>query len=105
MGAFVRWIESINHAVEAVAAAKLLNTMLEEPAVLGVLPLYLVALAWLGHRWTTGRQPRRWSRSHGFHLGAGPLRLLTAVAALAVGLLIAVARAAGRSTFHSGARF
>lgn len=105
MGLLVGWIEALEQAAEAVEVAKLFRAMLEDPALLGVLPLYLLAFARLAHRWTTRRRPRRRRISQGLRLGAGLLHLLGAVALLALGLILAVARAAGRSTFHSGARF
>lgn len=101
----ISWIEALKQGAEAVEATRLLTAVLKDPATLGVLPLYLAASAWLAHRLTTRRRPcrRRLSRARAPEVGL--LRFLSAVAFLALGLLLAVARTAGRSTFHSWARF
>ena len=105
MGPLVGWVEALEQAAEAVEIAELFRAMVEDPALWGVLPLYLSAFAWLAHRWTTRSRPRRRRLSRGLRIGAGFLHFLSAVAFLGLGTLVAVARAAGRSTFHSGARF
>ena len=73
--------------------------------LLGVASIYLLAFAWLAYRWVKLRRFRHHNPSCGIPVLEGPVRLLSAVLILAIGLLFAVARAAGRSTFHAGGRF
>ena len=105
MGSLVGWIEALKHGPEVVGLARFLLAALQDQAILGVLPLYALAFAWLTHRWMPRGRPHRLTLSRGSHLGGGLLRLLGAVLFLALGLFLAVTRSAGRSTFHSGARF
>lgn len=99
-------IPLLKQAVEIVDIRDVIATGLAEPAVPGILLLYLLALMWLALRWAARLRRRRSSGpSRGIPLGGGVLRLLCAAALLALGLLLTIARTAGRSTFHSGARF
>jgi len=105
MGSLTHWIEALKQWAAAVELAEPLAAVLEDPSVLSVPALDLLACAWLVHRWVTRHRPRRRNRSYGLRAAAGVLRFLSAVVGLVLGLLLAVARAEGRSTFHSGARF
>jgi len=105
MGSLTRWIEALKQWAAAVEFAEPLTALLEDPSVLSVPALYLLACAWLVDRWVMRHRLRRRPPSHGLRVGAGFLSSLSAAVLLVVGLLLAVARAAGRSTFHSGARF
>ena len=104
-------MEAINVCTDAPSqleqAIQLLATALRaEPDLLGIVPLYVLAVGWMVHRWLKPDSQRYRTRfALGIAAGAGLLRLLSAVVVLALGLLFAVARTAGRSTFHAGGRF
>ena len=105
MGRFVG-IEVLKQAVGAAEARDVAAALIADPGVLGVVALHLLAFTWLAHRFTARSRSRRRSRLHqGARVAGGLFWLLGAVVFLALGLLLAVARSAGRSTFHSGARF
>jgi hypothetical protein len=105
MGSLTHWIEALKQWAAAVEFAEPLTALLEDPSVLSVSALHLLACAWLIHRWVMRHRPRSRRPSHGLRAAAGALGTLSAVVGLVLGLLLAVARAEGRSTFHSGARF
>ena len=87
------------------AAEGLAVTRVADPAALPFLLLYLLAALWLVRRAMVPRCRRGSRSSLGLGVAGGLLRLLGVVATLTLGLLVAVAKTAGRSTFHSGARF
>lgn len=71
-----------------------------------IVPLYAIAFAWLAYCWTRRHRPvHRHCLSLGARAVEGLLRPFSAVVFLALGLLVALARAAGRSTFYTGRRF
>ncbi len=105
MGSLTHWIEALKQWAAAVELAEPLAALLEDPSVLSASALHLLAGAWLVHRWVVRHRPRRRPPSHALRAGAGVLGFLSTVVGLVLGLLLAVARAEGRSTFHSGARF
>jgi hypothetical protein len=99
-------IELLKHAAGAVEIHDSFLVSLADPAVLGTSLMYLLAFAWLAYRLAPRyRAGCRRHLRHSARAGGGLLRLVGAVVFLAVGLFLAVARSAGRSTFHSGARF
>lgn len=106
MGAVVGRIEFLRQAIEAVHRLHGLVGPFADPAVLRIVPLYLLVFAWFAYRWTSrSRRRRRTSPRDRLRVGEGLLRPFGAAATLALALLFAVARVAGRSTFHSGRRF
>lgn len=71
----------------------------------GDMPVYAFALACLAYRWMVGRVAGHRDGLHGIRVMAWILRFLSAMFLLVVALIIAVARCAGRSTFHAGRHF
>lgn len=105
MGSLLGYMEVLRQAARAAEAAKLLHAAAEDPALSVLLPVYVIALAWLAHRLTRRRRPSRRSRSRSPRPMTGLPSLCRAVTIIAVDLIVALARVAGRSTFHSGRRF
>ena len=105
MGVLVGRIEFLREALEAVHRLQGLMGPFADPAVLGIAPLYLLVFAWFAYRWMSRPRRRRGRPRDGLRVGEGLLRPFGAAATLALALIFAVARVAGRSTFHSGRRF
>lgn len=96
----------VSQAVSFVDLRDLVVTAFAEAGVRGAVLMYISALAWLALRWAARPRRRRLAAlPRGIPAGRGLVRVLCAVSFVTLGLLLTVARSAGRSTFHSGARF
>jgi hypothetical protein len=77
---------------------ELVTTLRTDPMRLGALWLYPFAIMWLVYLWRTRHQARREEqRTRGMAVMGGVVRIFGAVALLFVGVLMSLARVAGRS--------
>ena len=95
------WIELLHQVEEAEAIRDLVANSRAD--LLGMISA--LALTWFAHRWVTFRSGRRHHFSIGTRVMGGLLQLLISLVLLVLGLVFAVARTAGRSTFYAGGRF
>lgn len=100
MERLVDWIDSLKQLELTAEIRNLVEVSGVDLELLGVALLYAFALAWLVSRlWTRRRQaPRR--SPDGEAAAESLLRFLGTLALLAVAILLALARAAGRPMYH-----
>lgn len=98
------WIELLRQAEQF--GRECLALLHADSDLLNIVPLYALAVAWLAGSLRFVARSASASRVRiVVHVLGGLLRLLVSLLLVMLGLLFAVARAAGRSTFYAGSRF
>lgn len=91
-------IELYRELIRALGLDRAPNPALE---VVGVVGLYVLAVVWLGRLWFTRHNVgRRRQLARGLAVMDGVVALLRIIVVLAVGVLLALARAAGRPPYY-----
>lgn len=100
------WIDLLKQLELTTQIDNLFAAMCADPNAFGAVVLSALCVAWLVRLWRRRYRPsRRRLLSLGIAVAAGIFHFLAGVVLFVFGLVFAVARAAGRSTFYTRSRF